>query len=84
MSQDISASDAHREFSRLLSDVRGGQSFVVMHDGQPVARIVPVEAELASEARRSLSSARSSLLLRLERQSPSTSLSWTRDELYEG
>lgn len=78
MDETISAADANREFSRLLREVREGNSFVVTSHGRPVARIVPVTNDLqAREA------ARQRLLERLRSQPAMNIGPWTRDELYE-
>ncbi len=47
MERSISATDANREFSRVLGEVSAGQSFVVTAHGKPVARMVPVTAPTA-------------------------------------
>jgi len=78
MEKAISAADANRKFSRLLRDVREGQSYVVTSHGRPVARIAPVE-----ENRTTTSSARSSLLGRLRSERVLKIGRWQRDELYE-
>jgi prevent-host-death family protein len=78
MDQPISAAEANRGFSRILRNVRGGQSYVVTAHGKPVARIVPCgEADAAREA------ARVALLRRLEGQPVMDIGPWTRDELYQ-
>jgi prevent-host-death family protein len=78
MEKAISAADANRKFSRLLRDVREGQSYVVTSHGRPVARIAPVEEDSAGAA-----NARLSLLSRL-RSEPVVKIGrWKRDELYE-
>jgi prevent-host-death family protein len=78
MEEVVSSADANRRFSTLLRDVRKGRSFVVTGHGRPVARLVP--AEVGEDARHG---ARAQLLERLERQAPTDSGRWTRDELYE-
>jgi prevent-host-death family protein len=78
MEKAISAADANRKFSRLLRDVREGQSYVVTSHGRPVARIAPVE-----ENRTTTSKARSSLLGRLRSERVLKIGRWQRDELYE-
>ena len=78
MEKAISAADANRKFSRLLRDVREGQSYVVTSHGRPVARIAPVE-----ENRTTTSSARSSLLGRLRSERVVKVGRWKRDELYK-
>jgi len=44
MERSISATDANREFSRVLGEVSAGQTFVVTAHGKPVARMSPVNA----------------------------------------
>jgi prevent-host-death family protein len=78
MEKAISAADANRKFSRLLRDVREGQSYVVTSHGRPVARIAPVK-----EDRDTSSNARSSLLGRLRSERVLKIGRWKRDELYE-
>jgi prevent-host-death family protein len=75
--KQVSAAEANRSFSRLLREVRGGQSVVVTAHGRPVARIVPVERGQDERM-----AARGALLRRLERQAVVDAERWTRDELY--
>jgi prevent-host-death family protein len=78
MDKAISAADANRNFSKLLREVREGQSYVVTSHGRPVAKIVPAHAHAESERR-----GRAVLLARL-RSEPVVDIGpWTRDELYE-
>lgn len=79
MEQTISAANANREFSRLLREVRQGNSFVVTSHGRPVAKLVPIPEN--TEARRQ---AWVRLLERLKSQPALNAGKWTRDELYEG
>jgi prevent-host-death family protein len=73
----ISAAEANRHFSRILSEVRSGESIVVTSRGAPVATILPVgQGSLAH------SPAKDALLERLRRQS-AAGISWSREELYE-
>ncbi|MFP5228501.1 MAG: type II toxin-antitoxin system Phd/YefM family antitoxin [Acidobacteriota bacterium] len=78
MQKAISATEANRQFSRLLDGVRRGRSYVVTSHGQPVARISPVE-----ESRDVVGSARTALLEQLRKQKLKKVGTWTRDELYE-
>ena len=79
MSEDISAAEANRQFSRLLRGVREqGAIYVVTSHGKPVAKIVPIDG--ADEVR---AGARAELLRRLRKQPLSRAKPWTRDELYE-
>ena len=78
MEKTVSAADANRKFSQLLQSVRRGRSFVVTSHGQPVARLLPVEAPGKAEI-----GARSTLIARLRKQPVTRVGRWTRDELYE-
>jgi prevent-host-death family protein len=42
MERSITATDANREFSRVVSDVANGDTYVVTSHGKPVMRMVPV------------------------------------------
>jgi prevent-host-death family protein len=78
MDEIISAADANREFSRLLREVREGNSFTVTSHGKPVARLVPIERDTRSkeEAFRRLQE-------RWRNQPALNAGPWTRDELYD-
>jgi prevent-host-death family protein len=78
LEEAVSAADANRRFSQLLRGVREGHSYVVTSHGKPVARLVP-----AGTHDQMASSARSTLLSRLEKQPVVDAGRWTRDELYE-
>ncbi len=78
MDQTISAADANRSFSRILRDVREGQTYVVTAHGKPVARIVPCSGAHASRG-----AARAALMRRLADQSVTDIGPWQRDELYD-
>jgi prevent-host-death family protein len=78
MEKAISAADANRRFSKLLRDVRTGQSYLVTSHGRAVARIAPVGERSATTFR-----ARSSLLKRLRSERVLTIGRWKRDELYD-
>lgn len=49
MDRSISATEANREFSRVLSEVSGGATYVVTSHGKPVAKMVPVSPEPVDE-----------------------------------
>ena len=78
MDKAISATDANRNFSRLLHGVRKGHSYVVTSHGKPVAKVVPM-----AERDKAAAGARSALLARLRSQRVVDVGRWTRDELYE-
>jgi len=74
----ISATDANRQFSRLLEGVRRGRSYLVTSHGQPIARLAPIV-----DPQRAAADARRSLLTHLRSQKAVRVARWTRDELYE-
>jgi prevent-host-death family protein len=78
MDQRIPAAEAHRNFSRLLRDVQGGNSFVITAYGKAVARIVPCD-----EAHPARGAARERLMARLAAQQATDIGDWRRDELHD-
>ena len=78
MGKAISAADANRSFSRVLRDVREGQSYIVTSHGRPVARIAPV-----GEKQDNGTDARALLLKRLRSEKEVTVARWKREDLYE-
>jgi prevent-host-death family protein len=78
MDRTVSAAEANRKFSLLLSEVRQGKSYVVTSHGRPVARISPPE-----KIQDSMLASRKVLFERLRRQPAERAARWTRDELYE-
>lgn len=76
----VTAADANRYFSKLLRDVKAGETVLVTSHGEPVAMIAPFTDE--AEARRR-DEARRDLLEHL-RSRPALNLGrFNRDELYE-
>ena len=41
--KQISVEEAARDLETLIDDVAAGAEYEVTHDGQPIARLVPVE-----------------------------------------
>lgn len=81
MDKVISAADANRAFSRLLRDVRDGESYTVTSHGRPVARLVPViDAEKGATAKEV---AYQELMARLRSQPVLDLGRVTRDEMNE-
>ena len=78
MEEVITAAEANRAFSRILREVRAGQTFVVTSHGKPVARIVP-----ANERDNDDDAARDEFFDRLKSLPPLNVGKWTRDELYD-
>lgn len=75
----FSAAEANRQFSKILREVRQGETIVVTSHGEPVAKIVPAERDLAERE-----AAKQALLEHLRAQPvQNLGISWTRDELYE-
>ena len=79
----VSAADANRYFSKLLRDVRAGQSFVVTSHGTPVATILPTGRASTNVADRTRAAARRALLARLAAQPVVDIGRWTREELHQ-
>lgn len=80
MEKAISAADANRNFSRLLREVKEGQSYVVTSHGRPVARIAPVRQKQGKVGE---SPAWRALMRRIKKQPAIDIGPWTRDELYD-
>lgn len=59
----ISAREANQKFSKLLSDVGGGEEVVITRRGIPIARIVPAKGA-GADADREAAIARMSARLR--------------------
>ena len=78
MGMAVSAAEANRRFSGLLSEVKSGRSYTITSHGKPVARIVPVEMGSGVT-----SAARATLFRRLKAARLQKVGRWTRDELYE-
>lgn len=78
MQKPVSAAEANREFSRILQDVKKGNTFLVTSHGKPVARIAPVR-----DTHHFAESALAILLDRLGSEPAIDIGPWTRDELYD-
>ena len=78
MEKAISAAEANRNFSRLLREIREGQTYVVTSHGRALARIAPVKEDPRTRA-----AARFSLLSRLRSERVMKIGRSKRDELYE-
>ena len=77
MEKPVSAADANREFSRLLQNVKKGDTYIVTSHGKPVANIGPI-----GDGSRFRKQACTVLFDRL-RAKPAVEIGrWTRDELY--
>jgi len=74
----ISASDANREFSRLLREAGKGEEITILSRGRPVAKITSIDSLIMQRK-----SMKSSLVARLKSQPVTTARKWTRAELYE-
>ncbi|MBF0306907.1 MAG: type II toxin-antitoxin system prevent-host-death family antitoxin [Alphaproteobacteria bacterium] len=73
----ISAAYANRHFSRILRDVRAGETVTVTSRGIPVATIQPVPSAALDPGL-----TKGALLARLRAQAPSGA-TWRRDELHD-
>ncbi|HEX2553784.1 MAG TPA: type II toxin-antitoxin system prevent-host-death family antitoxin [Microvirga sp.] len=76
----VSAAEANREFSKLLAEVKRGESVTITSHGEPVAKLVPYmdEAELARREE-----ARQLLLARLRNQPYLNLGPFKRDDAYD-
>lgn len=79
MNKVITASDANRQFSKLLQAVRSGESYAITSHGKVVARLVPATVAEGGDRRK----AWDAWMRRLERQKPKNLGSWSREEGYE-
>ena len=59
----FSAAEANRQFSKILRDVRDGETVIVTSHGEPVAKIVPAGRDIAEREE-----AMTRLLARLDAQ----------------
>lgn len=74
----MSASEANRQFSKLLREVAEGEDVSIVSHGRTVAKIVSTATEAKSREM-----ARGALLARLSRQTATGSRDWTRSDLYD-
>ncbi len=78
----VSAADANRHFSKLLRQVKAGETVVITSHGEPVARLEPAAEKDAVEAERA--SAREELIAHLRSVQPmNIPITWTRNDIYE-
>ena len=74
----VTATDANRDFSKLLERVEGGEAVTITKRGKAVAKLVPVANDLdAMEARKR------EHIARLRAQPAIKAARGTRDELYD-
>ncbi|HXJ92702.1 MAG TPA: type II toxin-antitoxin system prevent-host-death family antitoxin [Terriglobia bacterium] len=78
MEKAVTAADANRQFSKLLRSVREGHSYVVTSHGKAVARVIPLQKNVAIAR-----NARAALIKRLRFQPVAHVGRWSREELYE-
>lgn len=74
----ITAAAANRQFSHVLREVAGGETFMVLSHGRPVATITPL-----AEKNDDRMAARQFLFRRLVGEPITDVGGWTRDELYD-
>jgi prevent-host-death family protein len=77
MDETISATEAKRNFFRMLRAVREGRTYTITSRGRAVATIEPVLEEKSREA------ARKRLMEHLKRQPAVDVAPWTRSDLYD-
>jgi prevent-host-death family protein len=74
----VSAAEANRHFSKILRDVRAGETVLVTSRGEPVAKIVPANGDRPDRAE-----ALKRLFDRLDAQPALNLPRISRDELYD-
>ena len=74
----FSAAEANRQFSKILREVRGGETIVVTSHGEPVAKIIPAGRDLAQREE-----AMARLLARLDAQPVLNLPRITREEMHD-
>jgi prevent-host-death family protein len=47
----VTAAEANRQFSKILREVRGGETVLVTSHGEPIATIAPARASNAARAK---------------------------------
>ncbi|CAN5376629.1 hypothetical protein BH10PSE2_BH10PSE2_26300 [soil metagenome] len=52
MERSISATDANREFSRVLNEVAAGETYIVTSRGKPVAKMAPLRPDEVDQGER--------------------------------
>ena len=73
----FSAAEANRQFSKILRDVRQGETVIVTSHGEPVAKIIPAGRDIAERKE-----ALTRLFARLDSQPVLNLPRISRDELY--
>lgn len=81
MERTVTATEANREFSRILGEVAEGETYIVTARGKPVARITPAKPDEAHKAAREEAWIR--FVKEAARQPAVNAGPWTREELYE-
>jgi prevent-host-death family protein len=74
----VSAAEANRQFSKILREVRDGETVVVTSHGEPVAKIVPAERDTAEREE-----AMARLLAHLDAQPVLNLPRISRDEMHD-
>lgn len=74
----ITASDANRQFSKVLREVSQGKTITVLSRGREVATIAPARVES-----RGREAAKRGLVERLRRERVTGQRDWSREELYD-
>lgn len=83
MERIVTATQANREFSRILGQVAEGHTYVVTSRGRRVARIEPTPDREYEDERRRKGQAWEALLARLRTQPAMNLPKWKREDGYE-
>jgi len=79
MEKTISATEANRQFSKLLREVRRGASYTITSHGEAVASLLPSSGRAGDERQQ----AKRRLLAWLQGLPSQETQPWTREELYQ-
>jgi prevent-host-death family protein len=83
MERIVTATEANREFSRILGEVADGHTYIVTSRGKRVARIEPDASREATAERERRAKAWNQLLARLRTQPVLDLPRFGRDDFYE-
>ncbi|CAN5300591.1 type II toxin-antitoxin system Phd/YefM family antitoxin [soil metagenome] len=81
MERSISATDANREFSRVVNEVANGETYIVTSHGKPVVRMAPVKKPAVDPAM--VTARRAHLAALREKPAMDDRPRFTRDDFYD-
>ncbi|MGI9168670.1 MAG: type II toxin-antitoxin system Phd/YefM family antitoxin [Caulobacteraceae bacterium] len=79
----VPATEANRQFSRLLRAAREGARITITSHGEPVAELGPVEVDEKAREKERIRAAQDALEAHWATLEPMVVGPWTREELYD-